>query len=322
VLQQREADLHKNKEILERDQDEKQQRREAKLMQVSSPKGRHVNVCEFRKREAQAVEDLKSKIEEDLSKAQEKATAAIAERGSRAGHHNEAVAAKRTTVLQRREEELHKLHKKKEVLDKDFEVHVQKAEEQLRQRQHRASSTLEHVRHVAEKQKCAEQKQADSRRHFLEGDMSQKVEKQQEAVASRGTKAGQHNEVVAARCAEMQKSEDEAQKRAMSLTAVLDAHTLKAEAQVALRSERAGQHNEKVAERLLQVQRHQEERQKEILAKWEQKKGSKVLGELWSGLERGPAGWLVVPEGQPSLEAQEASPSSAQEKKERGCVQM
>lgn len=241
--EQEKATEAKRREI-ERDLEEKQQRREARLLEVSSPKGRQVNLSDFREKEAQAVVEKKSKIEEDLNKAQEKATAAIADRGSRAGQHNEAVAAKRTGVLQRREEEM---QKQKGLMEKDLEVHVQKAKEQ---------------------------------------------------VAGRGAKASQHNEVVAAKCAEM--SQDETQKRAASLNANLDAHASKAEALIASRSERASQHNEKVAERIIQVQHHQEERQKEILSKWEQKKGSKVPGEPFSRVERGstgtPAGFAITQE--------------------------
>merc|ERR1719491_2798577 len=66
-LEHEKAAEAKRREI-ERDLEEKQQRREAKLLEVSSPKGRQVNLSEFREKEAQAVVDLKSKIEEDLSK--------------------------------------------------------------------------------------------------------------------------------------------------------------------------------------------------------------------------------------------------------------
>jgi len=293
--EQEKATEAKRREI-ERDLEEKQQRREAKLLEVSSPKGRQVNLADLREKEAQATVDLKSKIEEDLNKAQEKATAAIADRGSRAGQHNEAVAAKRTGVLQRREEEM---QKQKGLLEKDLEVHVQKAEEQLRDKQQKASHSVEKARNVAERHRCEEQKQADSKRQSLEGDMVEKEEKRKEALAGRGAKASQHNEVVAAKCAEMLQA-DEAQKKAASLNANLDAHAIKAEARIASRSERAGQHNEKVAERKLSVQHNQEERQKEILTKWEQKTGSKVPGEPFSRVERGstgtPAGFAVAQE--------------------------
>merc|ERR1719281_509808 len=55
------------------------------------------------------------------------------------------------------------------------------------------------------------------------------------------------------------------------------------------RKEKACQHNEKVAERVQNAQQQLQERQEGIKAKWEQKKGSKVKGELFSRVTPPPS---------------------------------
>lgn len=269
---------------IERDLEEKQVRREQKLTATSSPKGKGVNVSLFREKEAQAAQELKSKLEEDITIKQRKHQEAVADRGAKAGQHNEVVASKRWEVLQKRVQEL---QKNEGALEAAIEAHVQKAEEKLSERKQKASSTFEHAREVAQRQKSSEQSQTEAKKQQLEGDLEKKDEKRKGAIAGLVARAGQHNETVASKCAGLQQhAAEEPQRKGASLDADLEAHMQKAGAQVASRSERASSHNEKVMERMKGVQQQLEERKQELLSKWSQKKGSKVQGDFFSRVEK------------------------------------
>merc|ERR1711904_34660 len=99
----------------------------------------------------------------------------------------------------------------------------------------------------------------------------------------RKEKAFQHNEKVAERVKEFQQQLKERQEDIMSM---LERPRTK---DALDRKEKACQHNEKVAERVQNAQQQLQERQDGIKAKWEQKKGSRVKGELFSRVTPPPS---------------------------------
>lgn len=200
----------KRREI-ERDQEEKQQRREAKLLEVSSPKGRKVNLSDLREKEAQAVGDLKAKLFDDLNKAKEKAIAAISDRGARAGQHNEAVTAKRAEVLQRREEEM---QTQKGQLESDMVQKLEKRKEAVAGRVAKAGHHNEVVAaKLVELQNSPEPKK---RAASLNAALDAHASKAEAQITQRSERAGQHNEKVTERLLQVQQNQQVRQKEILT----------------------------------------------------------------------------------------------------------
>jgi len=209
-VEQEKATEAKRRDI-ERDQEEAKQRREAKLLETSSPKGRKVNVSDLREKEAQAVVDLKAKLFDELNKAKEKAIAAIADRGARAGQHNEAVTAKRAGVLQRREEEM---QTQKGQLETDMVQKEEKRKEAVAGRGAKAGQHNEAVAaKLSEMQLCEEpQKRAAS----LNAALDAHALKAEAKITLRSERAGQHNEKVTERLLQVQQNQQVRQKEILT----------------------------------------------------------------------------------------------------------
>lgn len=102
---------------IDRDLDEKQQRRDARLLKVSSPKGKEGKIAAFHEQESQAAMERKAKIEGSLVQKEEKRKEAIEKAQARAVQHNAKVYQKKKSVEQdqhdKKEELLQKLAQKK-----------------------------------------------------------------------------------------------------------------------------------------------------------------------------------------------------------------
>lgn len=131
---------------------------------------------------------------------------------------------------------------------------------------------FEHVRTEAQKRE-----QELSAKH--QQDLANKGAAHDASVAQRGERASQHNDVVREKFeqhrAETQKREQELMTKVeQDLASKGAAH----DASVAQRGERASQHNDSVAKKMEQHRADAQKREHEILAKHQQKTGSKIDG--------------------------------------------
>jgi len=267
---QEEAVQQKREAILQ-DLAEKQLRRESKLQGAASPKGSKAQLSYLREQESKEAQEKKEKLEEDLAQKEQNRKKISDDCMQKIQKHHQKVEVKRQ-LSKDLEEAAEAKHKKLEETSQKY----QKAEALLNERKEKAGL---HNEKVAERVREAKKGMEETKK-AMEDAHSQKCQKAEALVSERKEKACQYNEKVAERVKEAQQLREERQVQAEEgIKAKLERNASK---EALERKEKACQHNEKVADRVQNTQQQREERQEGIRAKWEQKKGSKVKGELFS----------------------------------------
>jgi hypothetical protein len=131
----------------------------------------------------------------------------------------------------------------------------------------------------------------------LEEARRQKCQKAEDRLMERKEKARRHNEKVAKRVHDVQQTRmEQASTKKWQMAAHDFQVSQNAHARLNERKQKACQHNEMVAGRVWVVHQEWEKRQESLNARWEQKKGSRVKGELFSCVDRNASVVFSTPE--------------------------
>lgn len=229
----------------------------------------------------EAVEKKRQAIMEDLNEKLQRREAFLQSQSPK----------KQDKLMGFRDQESKEVLEKKEKLDKDLQ---QKEENRRKNCNEQLQKVQKHNDIVDTKKRCMieqEEKALTEAKHKLEETHSQKWQKAEAQLSERKERACQHNEKVAERIRDAQQSSEQwKEEYKKQLHAGFAQKLEKADAQLTERKQKASQHNEKVAERVRDVQQQLEKRQEDIKAKLEQKKGSKVKGDLFSYVDKEVSG--------------------------------